>query len=239
MKFAFLIEPPFNYLTQNGAVTGCDVELAKTILKRIGADEFDPIEAEFAELLPGLEKDHWKMTTGLFSTRERRKNASFSTPIWALPDGLLVARNNPKNLVGYRSIVDSPGCVLSVIRDQFQHKLALKFGLPDERILIFETYLEAANSVLNGRADAYASVGRAHTGYLDLNSSLELGVVTVPSNEILPAFGCFGFKKNDSGLRHSVNQALKEYLGTTPHRAMMHSFGFSDIEIDLVVNNVG
>lgn len=29
MKFAYLIEPPFNFLSETGEVTGCDVELAK------------------------------------------------------------------------------------------------------------------------------------------------------------------------------------------------------------------
>ncbi len=29
MKFAYLIEPPFNYREDDGTVTGCDVELAR------------------------------------------------------------------------------------------------------------------------------------------------------------------------------------------------------------------
>ena len=52
LKFAFLIEPPFCYRTPDGAVTGCDVELARLIARQIGADSFDPIETEFA--LPGF-----------------------------------------------------------------------------------------------------------------------------------------------------------------------------------------
>lgn len=48
MKFAYLIEPPFNYCTDEGVITGCDVELAKVIFKRIGIDDFEPVEAEFA-----------------------------------------------------------------------------------------------------------------------------------------------------------------------------------------------
>lgn len=90
MKFAYLIEPPFNFRKDDGIVTGCDVELAKVILKRIGIDAFELVEAESAELLPGVAEGRWKMTTGLFGTTERRRVAAFSRPIWALPDGLLV-----------------------------------------------------------------------------------------------------------------------------------------------------
>ncbi|MEM9498986.1 MAG: transporter substrate-binding domain-containing protein, partial [Pseudomonadota bacterium] len=86
MKFAYLIEPPFNYVDASGRVTGCDVELAKYVFSEIGIAGFEPVETEFAELLPGVRDGKWRMTTGLFGTDERRKNALFSRPIWALPD---------------------------------------------------------------------------------------------------------------------------------------------------------
>ena len=34
MKFAYLIEPPFNFRDERGAITGCDVELAKRVVER-------------------------------------------------------------------------------------------------------------------------------------------------------------------------------------------------------------
>jgi polar amino acid transport system substrate-binding protein len=139
VKFAFLIEPPFNYRDVDGTVTGCDVELARTVLAMIGVHDFEPIEAEFAELLPGLSDGRWRMTTGLFDTDERRSIAAFSRPIWALPDGLLVPEGNPKALSGYRSAAQMPECRLAVIRDQFQHRSAIEFGVPKDRILIYET----------------------------------------------------------------------------------------------------
>ena len=37
VRFAFLIEPPFCSRTATGAVTGCDVELARHVLHEIGA----------------------------------------------------------------------------------------------------------------------------------------------------------------------------------------------------------
>lgn len=95
MKFAYLIEPPFNYIDAVGRVTGCDVELARHVFAQLSIERFEPVEAEFAELLPGLAAGRWRMTTGLFGTEERRTLAAFSRPIWALPDGLLVREGNP------------------------------------------------------------------------------------------------------------------------------------------------
>ncbi|WP_117190701.1 transporter substrate-binding domain-containing protein [Rhizobium terrae] len=232
--FAFLIEPPFNYRRPDGSVTGCDVELARTVLATIGIDDVDMAETEFAQLLPGLADGRWRMTTGLFATEERRRIVGFSRPIWALPDGLLVRRGNPLHLAGYRSAAKVKDCRLAVIRDQFQHRSAVEFGMPDDRILVFETYADAATAVLEGRADAYASVARAHAGYLEQNRDLALEIVTVGRDEKEPAFGSFAFHRSADSFRQAVDDALLSYLGSADHRVMMKTFGFSDAEIDLV-----
>lgn len=236
MKFAYLIEPPFNYRTQSGIITGCDVELARFVFAELGIDEFEPVETEFSELLPGAAQERWRMTTGLFATDERLKHASFSRPIWALPDGFLVRRTNPLGLSGYRSVAQHDCARLAVIRDQFQHRSAIDFGVPEDRIVVFETYSVAAQAVLDGSVDAYASVNRAHSGYLEQSPDLDLETVVVPEVEKAPAFGCFGFSREDRAFRESVDAVLTAYLGTAEHRRMMAEFGFSDQEVDLVVD---
>ena len=54
MKFAYLIEPPFNYRDDDGMVTGCDVELARHVVAAMGISSFEPVETEFSDLLPGV-----------------------------------------------------------------------------------------------------------------------------------------------------------------------------------------
>lgn len=90
VKVAYLIEPPFNYIDEAGTVTGCDVELARYVLGQLGIKEVEFVETEFSQLLPGLARNDWQMTTGLFTSPERQRVALFSRPIWALSDGLLV-----------------------------------------------------------------------------------------------------------------------------------------------------
>lgn len=234
MKFAYLIEPPFNYVDATGRVTGCDVELARYVFAKIGIADFEPLETEFAELLPGVEDGRWRMTTGLFGTDERRKSALFSRPIWALPDGLLVARDNKLGLSGYQSVADNSDVRLAVIRDQFQHRSAVEFGVSEDRIVIFETYTEAAQAVREGTADAYASVGRAHGGFIEQSPEWGLELILVPNSEKLPAFGSFAFGLNDVDLLNEVDAVLSQFLGTDAHRDMVASFGFSTTEIDMV-----
>ena len=236
MKFAYLIEPPFNYTRDDETVTGCDVELARTVFEAVGAGPFEPVETGFADLLPGVADGRWRMTTGLFATDERRQVAAFSRPVWALPDGLLAAAGNPLGLSGYKSVAVSRTCRLAVIRDQFQHRSAVEFGVPEDRIMIFETYTEACHAVRDGEAEAYASVARAHTGFLEQHPDLDMDVIVVPASEKQPAFGSFAFSKRDDELRQQVDAVLADYLGSPEHRAMMAGFGFNYGEIDLVAN---
>jgi polar amino acid transport system substrate-binding protein len=236
MKFAYLIEPPFNFVTPDGEATGSDIELAQHVFAELGITKFEPMETEFAELLPGVAAGKWRLTTGLFATEERRALARFSRPIWALPDGFLVTKGNPLGLSGYRSVAENGEAVLAVIRDQFQYCSAISFNVPSKRILIFDTYIEAAMAVREGNANAYASVGRAHSGFIGQHSDWEFDLVTVNASEKPPAFGSFAFATGDDAFRTLVDDVLSRYLGSEDHRRMAKRYGFSDSEIDLVTD---
>ncbi len=228
MKIAYLIEPPFNYLDDAGSVTGCDVELARYVCRELGLADIEFVQTEFADLLPGLARNDWQMTTGLFASPEREKHALFSRPIWALPDGLLVRKADADSLSGYKSLARYADHKLAVIRDQLQHKTALNLGMSPARILVFETYVDAARAVRDGRVSAFASVCRAHQGFLQQSGVGTLDVIEVPPTEKAPDFGCFAFARRASDLRSRVNQILDRFIGAPAHRRLMHGFGFSD-----------
>ncbi|MGL4487904.1 MAG: transporter substrate-binding domain-containing protein [Rhizobiaceae bacterium] len=235
MKFAHLIEPPFNHRTATGELVGCDVELARYIASKLGGIVFQPIETEFAELLPGVANGQWRMTTGLFDTQERRKIAAFSRPIWALNDGLLVANGNPFGITGYKSAAANERCIIAIVRDQVQHYSAVEFGTPESRLTIFGSYQEAANAVRNGKANAFASVAMAHLGFLRQNPDFGCEIVTVPSSEKLASFGAFAFALDDTEFQGAVDEILNDFIGTDAHRKMMRSYGFSDADVDLIL----
>ncbi|MEM8797216.1 MAG: transporter substrate-binding domain-containing protein [Pseudomonadota bacterium] len=238
MRFAYLIEPPFNDRDSTGAVIGHDVEIARALFDDLGKD-FEPVETEFAELLPGVADGRWHMTTGLFATAERTQLAAFTHPIWALPDGLLVARGNPLGLTGYRSLAFHDTARIAVIRDQVQHHSAIAFGVTESRIAIFDTYPEAARAVIEGRADAYASVARAHKGFLATQPNVEADVVTISADEKPPASGAFAVSLGDEALLSRINAFLVGFLGSQAHRSIAERHGFSEEEVDLVAGSGG
>ncbi|WP_424966525.1 transporter substrate-binding domain-containing protein [Dinoroseobacter sp. S375] len=230
MRFAYLIEPPFNFLGRDGVATGCDVELARYVAQQISAAPFEPDETEFADLLPGLSDGRWRMTTGLLQTDDRRRTAAFSRPIWAQSDGLLVRGDNPRRLSGYRSLARNREARFAVIRDQIQHRTALDLGVGQPQITVFDTYAHAAQAVRDGKVDAYASVGRAHSAFIAHVPDWGLALVPVPTEEAPPAFGAFVVHRDDRAFLRDVIAVLAAFLGTDAHRAILASFGASQDE---------
>lgn len=235
MKVAYLIEPPFNYVDEAGEVTGCDVELARYALDKLGMDDVEFVETEFAQLLPGLARNDWQMTTGLFASPERRHVALFSRPIWALPDGLLVRAADAERIAGYRSFATAGDLKLAVIQEQIQHVTALELGVTPGQFRVFETYTDAAQAVQDGTVNAFASVAQAHQGFLQRRAARGLAVVNVPLRERAPAFGCFAFARAATDLRYRVDHVLNTFIGGTEHRILMKAFGFADTDVDRVL----
>lgn len=232
MRVAYLIEPPFNYVDEAEDVTGCDVELARYVLNQLDV-EF--VEAEFAQLLPGLARDDWQMTIGLFASPERQRVALFSRSISALPDGLRVREEDAQCLARYRSLAVSSDLKLAVIRDQVQHLTALELGVAPGPFREFETYAGAARAVQDEKVKAFASVARAHEGLLQTNDAVGLAVVDVPLRERAPAFGCFAFALSASDLQNRVDHALNTFIGGAEHRHLMAEFGFADADVDRIL----
>lgn len=232
MRFAFLQEPPFCFTDALGRAGGCDTQLASKICQMLELADFSPIETEFAELLPGVANGRWDMTTGLFISDERRKLVGFTRPIWSLPDGLMVAKDDPLGLEGYRSLARHPSALLAVISDQIQHQTALHNGVPPERVRTFATQAEAANAVAIGAVQAYASVAMAHRGYIARRPGALLDVVDVPASEKQPAAGAFALAKSNAALSQRIDSCLADVLGSPWHRKMMSEYGFSDDDID-------
>lgn len=238
--FAYLDEPPFAGSGADGQPTGCDVEVALTILKAIGVQQVETRLVTFAELLPGVMNGRWTMNMGMFVTPERSRLIDFSRPIWALVDGFIVKRGNPKALDRYEALAANATARLGVVKDTVQRQSALSAGVPAGRIVELATQQESIEALLSGQIDAFASTAIGNRVFIQQAgetrlAAIELGATPQTGERAAPAFGAFSFAKSSSGLRQAVDAALKAYLGSTEHRTLMARYGFSEADIDLVV----
>ena len=232
--FAYLDEPPFCAPGPDGAAIGCDVEVAFAVLRAIGVDRIETRQVTFAELLPGVANGLWHINTPLFVTAERANLVAFGRPVWSLADGLMVKAGNPKALTSYRALAENADARLVVVADQVQEQAALAAGLPSARILRVATQPDAVAAVLDGRADAYASVAMAHRGYLRGSPDARLEVVDFGALGGVAAEGAYSFAKSRDDLRRAFDRVLETYLGSPEHRAIMRRYHFTDVDIDRV-----
>jgi polar amino acid transport system substrate-binding protein len=232
--FAYLDEPPFCAPVPQGGAIGCDVEVAFAILRAIGIEQIETRLVTFAELLPGVASGLWHINTPLFVTAERAKLVKFSRPVWSLADGLMVRAGNPKGLTSYGILADHPDARLVVVADQVQEHAARAAGLDSARILRVATQPDAVAAVLDGRADAYASVAMAHRGYLRASPDARLEVVDFGAQGGTAAEGAYSFARSNADLRQAFDRELESYLGSLEHRALMRRYHFTDADVDRV-----
>ncbi|WP_119302612.1 transporter substrate-binding domain-containing protein [Dongia deserti] len=231
--FAYLDEPPFCAPGPDGPI-GCDVEVARAVLRAIGVERVETRLVTFAELLPGVARGAWHINTPLFITAERAELVGFSRPVWSLADGFMVKAGNPKALTSYRALADHPDARLVVVADQVQEQGARAAGLPPSRVLRVPTQAEAVQAVLDGRADAYATVAMAHRGFLRAAPDARLQVVDFGAQGGAAAEGAYSFAKSNDDLRLAFDRELSRYLGSPEHRAIMRRYHFADADVDRV-----
>jgi polar amino acid transport system substrate-binding protein len=233
VTFAYLDEPPFCAPGPDGPI-GCDVEVAFAVLHAIGIERIETRLATFAELLPGVARGDWQINTPLFVTEERARLVDFSRPVWSLADGLMVRAGNPRGFDSYRSLASDSDARLVVVAEQVQEQRVVSAGVAPDRILRVATQPEAVHAVLDGHADAYASVAMAHRGFLRASPDARLAVVDFGEQGGAAAVGAYSFAKSNTALRSAFDDALGRYLGTQAHRRIMRRYGFSDADVDRI-----
>jgi polar amino acid transport system substrate-binding protein len=238
--FAYLDEPPFGFPGVEGQPSGCDVEVALTVLASIGIQQVETRLVTFADLLPGVMKGQWAMNTAIFLTPERNRLVDFSRPVWALPDGFIVKTGNPEALTSYEALAAHPSAKLGVVKETVQRQAALKAGVPVKRIVELTTQIESLEALLTEEIDAFASTALGNRVFVQRANDTRLAVVELASAKgggegVLPAFGAFSFAKSNRELRQAFDTALEAYLGSPEHRTLMARYGFTNADIELVV----
>ena len=202
--FAFIEEPPFVWSNGKCWPKGCDAEVAAAVLALMGMADAEHRLVTFEELLPGVAEGRWSFNTPLFVTPERQQLVRFSRAVWALPDGLLVRRSDTTRYGTYEDIAADESAILGVVRGQVQAETARRAGIPDNRIIAFDTPEDIVSALRGGRVCAYASVAMAHRGMLARSSDASLAIRDLGDRSSIggePALGAYSFSKANGSLR--------------------------------------
>jgi polar amino acid transport system substrate-binding protein len=233
---AILDEPPFCWLQPDGTATGCDVEVATTVVRRAGIQSMSVRRVTFAELIPGLVDGRWHLNTAMFVTEARRQQVRFTRPIWAVPDGLVVRVGDIGRFTSYRDLGVDANARLGVVVGQVQGDSARHAGVPDERLVRFATQDEAVAAVRRGDVDAAASTAIGNRALLARMQqpelvAVELGTPADDRRQPVPV-GAFSLSFEQAALAAAIDAQLATFLGSPQHRAIMARHGFTDHDVD-------
>lgn len=231
VRIAYLEEPPFYWTGEDHSVTGADIELAEVVLRAIGVSSIEHQLTSFEELLPGVQEGRWDMNVPVFVTAERAGRVAFSVPVWALGDGFLLRRGNPKALTSYGVVAARNDARLGIVAGTVQLDSARSAGVSESQIVAFKGQTEAIDALLSGRIDAYASTTVGSRLLASANQQLEV-VAHEKSRDGRAPVGAFSFSKSNPDLLRAVNAQLRKYLGSADHRARMAKYGLTQTELD-------
>ena len=227
IRIGYANEAPFAYTRPDGTVTGESPEITRVIFKTIGVTQVNAVLTEWGGLIPGLLAGRFDViAAGMYVTPERQQQVSFTDPHYQIGDTLLVAKGNPRKLNSYASIVADKRVKLAIMSGTAEYGYARAAGVPDAQIMQVPNTIAQLQAVRTGRAQA--AVGTQLTMRdLDVKGGSRVEAITDFKDD--PAhigYGALAFRKDDQDLRDAVNAALKSWLGSEEHLALVAPFGF-------------
>lgn len=227
IRIGYANETPFAFTETDGRVTGESPEIAKIIFEKMGIKQVDGVLTEWGSLIPGLRAGRFDViAAGMYITPARCKQVIFTDPQYALPDTLLVAQGNPKNLHSYADIARNPDVKLAIMAGTVNLAYARDSGITDAQILQVPDTTAQLQAVRAGRADAAVGTQLTMKGLAKKGGDKVEAISDFTDDPAHTGYGALAFRPEDKALRDAVNAEMKKWLGSEEHLKTVAPFGF-------------
>lgn len=196
--------PPFRYKNEDKRIVGFEVDLAKAVADRMGA-QVEFTDLPFDQLLKAVEEKKADMAISAITvTDERKKQVAFSDPYYKLSGYSVVV---PKENSSIRNEKDLKGKVVAAKRASTS-EARLKDYEPS-KILSMDHYADVFRAVESGQAQAGITGDQAAVYDLEHGGSDKLTIAgTIPTEDNF----AIAMAKDNNKLREEVNTALQEIM---------------------------
>ncbi len=231
IRIGFSNIPNFGFPDENGKADGFMNDIAINTLKSMGYTDVEAVVTDWSGLIPGLQAGRFDLVTGgLYITKARCENITFSEPAGKFGDAFLVEAGNPKNLNTYADFLDSE-YILTLGAGYNTVEAARKVGVQDANLMQVPSPTEMYAALKAGRADAAvmtyfeaANLVAASEGVLELGDAAALPEWTVN-------WAGIGFHSEDSDFATRYNEAQAAYLGSPDMLSVVREHGYTDVHL--------
>ncbi len=224
----FAGEAPYSF-EEGGELTGATVALHEEIWGELGIDEVEGQQAEFGQLIPGLNAGRFDViAAGMSILPERCEQAIFSEPEFMYTTALMVEDGNPLDLQTLDD-VEGTDARLATMTGAIESDYAESLGLDSMQVANPQDGMDA---IVNGRADVFALTGISLNWMADNNPDAPVEVTESFVQEIdgTPQVGAGGtvFRESDTELRDAYNEELESITGDEDtYLGVVGDFGFT------------
>lgn len=213
--------PPFNYIGEDGVVTGFDIDIANAIANKMGVIA-RPITTDWDGIIGGLTGNRFDMIIGSMTiTDERRTQVSFSDPYYY--DGAQFFAKKGSSL---KSIEDLKEGKVGVVTGTTFHDYLSNLDNVGE-IVQFQSEVDIFKALEQGRLD-----GLVTSKVVGARAPMDFGIEIEPIGELLYAEElAIAVRKDDTKLLEEVNKALKSIIADGTYAEISNKwFGMNILE---------
>lgn len=211
--------PPFRYMDKDKHLVGFEVDLAKEIARRMGA-EIEWKDMSFGQLLDAVEEKKVDMAIGAITvTPEREKKVVFSDPYYKLSGySLVVKKGNPP--VGSENGLE--GKVVAAKRGSTSEARAK--ALHPAQVISMDHYSDVFKAVESGKADVGIAGDQAAIYDLEHGGSERL---TITGTLLTEDNFAIAVSKENAKLKTEVNEAMKSIINDGTYDKLTNKWFFA------------
>lgn len=210
--------PPYEFVGENGAYEGIDVEIAGKIAEKLGL-ELEIIDTEFGSIIGGVQSGKYDMgMAGMTVTDERKESVDFSDSYATAVQVVIVAEDCP-----YESFEDfytgfddeeNPTGVVEGIKigvqqdttgDIYSSDTPENWGFGEENVIRYKTGNDAVEALKAGKVTAVIIDSEPAKSYVAANEGLKILDGAYAEEEY-----AICVSKDNSDLLDQINTALQE-----------------------------
>lgn len=144
---------PFEMKTKDGRYIGFDIDIAKYMARSMGV-KFTPVNTAWDGIIPAMQTGKCDIImAGMTVTAERNLKVNFATPYIVIGQSVVLSPKLEGKVTSYKDLNDPKYTVATKLGTTGAE--AAKKYVPNAKLDLYDTEVDAVLQVVNGKADAF------------------------------------------------------------------------------------